>query len=288
MAKHYEENTMDRRGNTVFTGLLGFLSLDKWAELTLFFSVVWVLAALYVCVVNYISTYIGIQTLFPVLAPGVIVAFVIFVQGSEFVVPILEGLNLHSEIAHEFRLGFRIAWFVAIVVDYITAWIWFNLQANVTFDTVGPAFTNDPVRMIFTEVVILVFSLIFLVAEVLVVVGVRAVLDRGAVVWKKLNVSVDQPAVSPSPVADYRPSAAESTTSSESPAMRASGLSMGDVGSIFDETRAEAEGYPLPEELREIPVGWRVKPLKSKPGSFLVNKPGGASVTWSPGDPTPW
>jgi len=185
---------LGQKSGDLMTRTVGFLNSPGWAGLVFAFSLAWLIAAIYICYVNYLSTYYGIVAFFPKLDVLVIWAFVAFVQGSEFVIPFIESGNLHKEMAEGWKNSLRVTWIVVIFIDYITALIWFSGKAGITLDNLGTMFLANPAKVIGIEIGSLIFSIIFLLAEILVVLGMRSTVESGKKVFASLHVQLTRPA----------------------------------------------------------------------------------------------
>lgn len=89
----------------------------------LFVCLVTTAASVWLCVINYKTTYAELSSRLPQEAS---IALTVFVQGFEFLIPILTLLGIMNalELSRELKIGVNITWYVVMVLDFATAFVY--------------------------------------------------------------------------------------------------------------------------------------------------------------------
>ena len=103
--------------------LYGFLRKKELAPFLMIVCLVSLVASVWLCIINYKTTY---AVLLGRLPQDASIALTIFVQGFEFLIPILALLGIIQalELSKELKLGLYIAWAAVMLIDFATAYIY--------------------------------------------------------------------------------------------------------------------------------------------------------------------
>jgi len=136
--------------------LYGFLRKKELAPFLMIVCSVSLVASVWLCIINYKTTYTELLGRLPQDAS---IALTIFVQGFEFLIPILALLGIINalELSKELRLGLYIAWAAVMLIDFVTAYVYLLGEKQM-------APWSD-------YVIALAVSLLFLVGELFVVLS---------------------------------------------------------------------------------------------------------------------
>jgi hypothetical protein len=148
--------------------VMGFIVKKEWAPMALFFSAWVTLSALIVCGVNYASTYNG---MFIIGLPWyVAAAFTMLNQGWQVAEPVAELTGAIDKLMPQFKFLLRLFWYATIVVDFVTAFVWFMSLEKIS---IADVMAFDP-RAVSLTAMNALFAFIFLVGEIILYVGLYA------------------------------------------------------------------------------------------------------------------
>lgn len=103
--------------------LYGFLRKQELAPFLMIVCLVSLVASVWLCIINYKATYTVLMERLPQDAS---IALTIFVQGFEFLIPILALLGIIQalELSKELKWGLYVAWATVMVIDFATAYVY--------------------------------------------------------------------------------------------------------------------------------------------------------------------
>lgn len=142
---------------------LAFLVSPQWAPYTAIFTGAFTLATLSVCVYNYYTTYTGLASVGLVGLIGILLTAM--VQGYQFVAPVIRQLKLMEDKMWE--TGLFVGWILMLTIDFLTAFLYVLPYPGTVFH-------------IALKIVV---AGMFLIAEVLLWLGIRSTASLAEIAW---------------------------------------------------------------------------------------------------------
>lgn len=142
---------------------LAFLVSPQWAPYTAVFTGGFTLATLLVCVYNYYTTYKGLESVGLVGMIGILLTAM--VQGYQFVAPVIRQLKLMEDKMWE--TGLFVGWVLMLIIDFLTAFLYVLPYPGT----------------IYHVALKVVVAAVFLIAEVLLWLGIRSTTSLAEIAW---------------------------------------------------------------------------------------------------------